>query len=230
LVRKLGADGNGLIPISDLIKFLETRNFFCKEITVEGVVSVLNKLMNKENVDATKLIRFINGFIVDQSNQTWSTNEDDFAEECYQFSSDPEVRLVEKKLKAIGSILVSQNVDVPEIFSRRDLQNVGWVSRADFLEILSEIGVSILEIREHEMKKLGVMSGDREKLQLDSLHAIKNYRLNQKHQLLKRVMSNSILTEVDIFPRFVNHFTRFLFDNFNLCQKVSGNVSSLNFL
>ena len=63
----------------------------------------------------------------------------------YDFSPDPETRSLEKKLRGLGRALCKKGVDVEGLFRALDLRQTGMVRRTEFVEILSKIGLSILE-------------------------------------------------------------------------------------
>jgi hypothetical protein len=63
----------------------------------------------------------------------------------YDFSSDPETRSLEKKLRGLGRALCKKGMDVEGMFRAVDLRQTGIVRRTDFVEIMSKIGLSILE-------------------------------------------------------------------------------------
>jgi hypothetical protein len=65
--------------------------------------------------------------------------------EEYSFSSNLEVKAVERKLRTFGQILAKKGVDVESIFQQYDPSRNGCVSRTDFLKVLSELGIYLLE-------------------------------------------------------------------------------------
>lgn len=63
----------------------------------------------------------------------------------YDFSPDPETRSLEKKLRSLGHALSKKGVDVEGMFRDADARLTGMVKRTEFVEVMSKIGLSVLE-------------------------------------------------------------------------------------
>jgi hypothetical protein len=63
----------------------------------------------------------------------------------YEFSSNPDIRRVEKKLRSVGRILSNSGVDVESLFKKYDMRNSGMIRKSDFIDVLSKSGLYILE-------------------------------------------------------------------------------------
>ena len=71
---------------------------------------------------------------------------DDPVENQYKFSTDPETRDAEKKIRrASRKIVQSGGVDLVELFGRYDTNNDGTIVRSDFIQILMELGLCLLD-------------------------------------------------------------------------------------
>ena len=63
----------------------------------------------------------------------------------FEFSVDPETRSLEKKLRNLGRTLCKKGMDVEGMFLAVDVRQTGMIRRVEFVEIMSELGLSILE-------------------------------------------------------------------------------------
>jgi len=64
----------------------------------------------------------------------------------YKFSSDPDIRESEKKLRRSCMKKIHQGVvDLDEMFGRFDASNNGTIMRSDFVQVLMELGLSLLD-------------------------------------------------------------------------------------
>jgi Ca2+-binding EF-hand superfamily protein len=72
---------------------------------------------------------------------------DDEVENEYKFSTDPDIRDVEKKIRRVARKTVSQGrIDLNELFMRYDPEGKdGTIVRSDFIQILMEVGLSLLD-------------------------------------------------------------------------------------
>jgi hypothetical protein len=84
----------------------------------------------------------------------------------YSFSNDPEIRALEKKLRGVGHSLARRGVDVEGLFRNFDRSGSGMIRRTEFLEILSSMGLYILEKGKA----------------LEAASAVKHYGINDGHE------------------------------------------------
>ena len=63
----------------------------------------------------------------------------------YTFDKDPFINALEKKLRRIGRIVGKRGVHIESMFTQLDRSKSGLVRRTEFIEILSKLGLSILE-------------------------------------------------------------------------------------
>lgn len=79
----------------------------------------------------------------------YDTKEDhgssDHAAFSYNYSADPAVNAVEKKLNHFGRILARKGVDVEQLFLEHDPAQSGHVMRTDFVKVLGSLGMYLLE-------------------------------------------------------------------------------------
>lgn len=66
-------------------------------------------------------------------------------EDSYEFSKNPETLVLEKKLRQLGGILAKKGMNIEGIFRDYDTRYSGMIRRTEFLEILSKLGLYILE-------------------------------------------------------------------------------------
>jgi Ca2+-binding EF-hand superfamily protein len=153
----LDYDGDGLILFHSFVKFLKSEDFF-DMFTLEQVEVVLDSFFtkDKERLYVIPLIQWLTGEtngpnakerkIMIQNeldNRDEGKSNEDFPH--YNFSTNPEVKSVERKLRSFGQTLSSKGVDVESKFQFYDIQKSGSISRSDFLKVLSELGIYLLE-------------------------------------------------------------------------------------
>ena len=63
----------------------------------------------------------------------------------YEFSNIPEVYEIEKKMRQIGRLTSQKGVDIEHLFHKFDIYNTGSVRTTEFIEILTSMGLYILE-------------------------------------------------------------------------------------
>lgn len=131
-------------------------------------------------------------------------------EGIYEFSVDPTIRGVERRLRALGRSLASKGVDVEGICQKYDSERKGYVSRSNLVDILMQLGVDILEApvvvpaddqtntkqRQQQSALDGGMNSFAE--HMESLEMIQWYRDGQKRRLLKEVLSRNMTTRLTI--------------------------------
>jgi Ca2+-binding EF-hand superfamily protein len=63
----------------------------------------------------------------------------------YDFSANPETKALEKKVRGFGKVLAKKGVDVEAMFRDFDIKQSGVVRRSELVEVLSRLGMHILE-------------------------------------------------------------------------------------
>jgi Ca2+-binding EF-hand superfamily protein len=105
-----------------------------------------------ERIRIVPLLHLLDGTMSDATSKLDSAKkdleEDELVERAlpeYTFSNDPEIRTIEKKLRNVGHTLARRGFDIESLFRKFDASNSGSIRRTDFLEILSQMGLYILE-------------------------------------------------------------------------------------
>jgi Ca2+-binding EF-hand superfamily protein len=105
-----------------------------------------------ERIRIVPLLHLLDGTMSDATNKLnvakKDLEEDELVERSlpeYTFSNDPEIRTIEKKLRNVGHTLARRGFDIESLFRKFDASNSGSIRRTDFLEILSQMGLYILE-------------------------------------------------------------------------------------
>ena len=81
----------------------------------------------------------------EKENENDNENEKNVELVEFEFSVDPETRSLEKKLRNLGRTLCKKGMDVEGMFLAVDVRQTGMIRRVEFVEIMSELGLSILE-------------------------------------------------------------------------------------
>ena len=81
----------------------------------------------------------------DNDHRNENENETQISPVEYDFSKDPETRSLEKKLRNLGRTLCKKGLDVEKMFLGIDVRQTGMIRRTEFVEIMSRLGLSILE-------------------------------------------------------------------------------------
>jgi Ca2+-binding EF-hand superfamily protein len=170
LLAYLDEDEDGLIALSSFMRLLAREKAYIG-ISESDVESILQPMIGSsgsgrvEGIRVVALLRFMDSKDdnkdEEKSSSEGKSNSDDEEDEEkaeernearaltqvveYDFSSDPETRSLEKKLRGLGRALCKKGMDVEGMFRAVDLRQTGIVRRTDFVEIMSKIGLSILE-------------------------------------------------------------------------------------
>lgn len=216
IFANLDYDGDGLILFNSLIKFLKSEDFF-DIFTMEQISILLEKFFtkDKEKLYVIPLIQWLNGedkennlnnkqIVMFQMNDNESESKSNELPE-YNFSTNPEIKMVERKLRSFGQVLSSKGVDVENKFQFYDLNKLGFISRSDFLKVLSELGIYLLE----EGKMLQENQGNSLLSQRNDENFIKNLQKKQI-SLLKGGSSGDYLSNAPKMARKL-----FNYDNMN---------------
>jgi calcium-binding protein CML len=187
-------DEDGLISFNRLMKYLRREELFDRHLTESQVDDLLTPLVRKDGqIRADQLLKFIeNGgtnrdfltepiedFAPYQSDEDSVDGGGEVAErrgDEYDYSPDPELRAIERKLRDIGNKLAKKGVDIEQLFKNYDPRHTGIIRRTEFLEILSSMGMYILE-------RGKAMSGDGRKSLYDQDDD--QTRLSQQRQVAK---------------------------------------------
>ena len=69
----------------------------------------------------------------------------DLVAQTYEFSSDPDVRAIEKKLRRAAREVAARGGDVRLLASQYDRDNSGSIVRSDFVQFLMQLGLSLVD-------------------------------------------------------------------------------------
>lgn len=171
LLAYMDEDEDGVIAVSSFMRLLSRERMF-QRLSEDDVEDILKPMLRGDNdrdrdrdregrasgINVVALLRMLDGKEEDRDTSTAlalhnDDNDDDDAAEKgalaaaveYDFSPDPETRSLEKKLRSLGRALCKKGVDVEGMFRAMDVRQTGMVRRTDFVEIMSKIGLSILE-------------------------------------------------------------------------------------
>jgi len=74
-----------------------------------------------------------------------SAIDDGYVAKQYEFSSIIEVEQIEKKIRQVGRLLAAKGVDIASLFVKFDPYRSGSIRNTEFMEILTSMGMYILE-------------------------------------------------------------------------------------
>jgi Ca2+-binding EF-hand superfamily protein len=149
LLAYLDDDEDGLIALTTFKALLRREDVF-EAIPEDQVVDLLAPMMqDHKNLRAAALLRFVEGSKMKAQRGAGEGKEADedtiVLPKEYVFSTDPERRAVEKKVQGFGRVLAKKGVDVESMFRKYDPKSTGAVRRTELLEVLSKLGMYLLE-------------------------------------------------------------------------------------
>ena len=157
LLAYLDDDEDGVIALTTFKALLRREDVF-DSVPEAQVMRMLEPLMqDSKGLRAAALLRFVEGGRVQNHGGAsggghGEGKEDDaladqhvVLQKEYDFSPDPEIRALEKKVRGFGRILSKKGVDVESLFRSFDPRSQGSVRRTELLEVLSKLGMYILE-------------------------------------------------------------------------------------
>lgn len=222
LLARLDRNEEGLISQSTFMNLLNREGVFDKlsKIDVEKILARHERGRDGQ-LSVVSLLRFVENREDYALPNPKSLNEDPFVvENDYVFSNDLEVRSLEKKLRSQGRKLAEKGVDVESCFQQFDTRNTGMIRKHEFIEVLSKIGLYILEQGKvlEEANEGNEMDKIRQR-QLAQLNRLRNhgegggngYLVNASRAARKLVMNsgdaNSDFTVMIVVPYFLLHLT-----------------------
>jgi Ca2+-binding EF-hand superfamily protein len=204
ICRVAEADGGlvGLMAYLDKDEdgFISVETFF-RLLSREGVYDVLGKsecesllqpIISGTNINATLLLRLLEdaefdpklSLVTSVSNYFDTTGIDgaDNIVDEYEFSTNLEVRQVEKKLRNIGRILSRAGTDVEGLFKKNDARNSGMIRKSDFIDILSKSGLYILEKGSTMYQEESNSTSERQKNQIQKFKSEPGKSIENSHK------------------------------------------------
>jgi len=147
LLAYMDDDEDGLISYVAFMRMLRREGVLgTKNMSEVSIENLIRPMMCKDDISVTALIRFVDGSdslvpLKAENNEA----EDVLAVNDYEYSRDPEIHALEKKMRGLGRILAKKGINVEDLFRKCDVLDSGVVRRTEFIEILSKMGLYILE-------------------------------------------------------------------------------------
>jgi len=136
--------GTGFVSFATFMHFLRREGVFETTKEEQSVESILQPLSKDGNISCLALLRWMDGHHPDPSGALMELEgEDTYVE--YEFSRDPEIHALEKKLRRLGRVMAKKGVNVEALFRTFDKLDLGVIRRTELIEVLSKMGMSILE-------------------------------------------------------------------------------------
>ena len=149
MLAHMDSDEDGLIPLSLLMGRFRKEGLF-EVVPEDSAAALLRPMTSKGLINIGQLVKFVE--TMGEPPASAEDDEDNERDEFegiplveYDFSRDPETRALEKKMRSLGRVLAKKGVDVEGIFKSFDLREAGTVRRTEFLEVMSKMGLYILE-------------------------------------------------------------------------------------
>lgn len=178
LMKHLDDDDDGLIRKAQLFNLLRREDVF-ESLPREEVEDLLQPfLRDEEYIIVNSFLRFLEGEknVTIADNQLYEDYDKLISEKQYSFSHDIEVRAVEKKLQTFGRILAKRGVDVEAKFQQYDPLHTGCVGRTDFIQVISQLGIYLLEESKVMQENLSLFGNvEVKKTQVDQINRLKGY-------------------------------------------------------
>jgi len=202
LLAHMDDDEDGLIQYAALMRMLKREAVFSsKVLTEEAVDNMLRPMTKNGNISVPALLRFVDGndSLVHYVEKT--DDDDIIAVADYDFSTDVEVNALEKKMRGLGRILAKKGCNVEELFRCCDSADSGMIRRTDFIEVLSKMGLYILE-QGRVLNEAGSNEADpMRRQQVQQIHRLKgnngSYSQNAPRAARRLVMSGADAKEGD---------------------------------
>lgn len=237
----LDDDEDGLIEKSALTRQFKREGVY-EKISENDADKIIDSVSSGGKINLINLMKLLEG---NDASIESSKIDDDFEGIPlveYDFSSDPETRALEKKMRNLGRTLAKKGMDVEGLFKTHDLRDTGMIRRSEFIECMSTMGLYILEqgkvlddavnadddVRKLQIQQInkikGVTSGSLSYAQnasrsarklilndnsqgdfnehMESMALVNWYRQSQKKMLLQRVLSHSLASNINLYPRF----------------------------
>jgi len=147
LLAYLDDDEDGLIAYSAFLRILKREDIFTnKALTESDLETMIDPMTRDGNISVVSLLKFVNGEDEDDKLEERQDKDDDLQKAVeYEFSRDPEIHALEKKMRGLGRTLAKKGVNVEGLFRTYDALDTGMIRRTEFIEVLSKMGLYILE-------------------------------------------------------------------------------------
>lgn len=159
-LANLDQDQDGLVELRDLKRAFSKEGMF-KNLSEERVEDILEPFrVQRKFIALDELMNFVEGRynpktnlrqkerssdLLGESKEDRGEGRDDPVVREYTFSTNPEIKSLEKKIRGFGKILSKKAVDVEEMFRSLDNRSTGMVTRSQLIEVLCRLGMYVLE-------------------------------------------------------------------------------------
>jgi Ca2+-binding EF-hand superfamily protein len=147
LLAFLDSDEDGLISVTSFMRVLR-REGVTEDLTEEQCATLLKPAMRGDNFNVVTLLRLLDGTAKggdDDDDDADKDAVDPKTDPAFEFSRDPLKRSLEKKLRGLGRTLAKKGVDVEGLFRSMDSRGSGMIRRSDMIDVLSKMGIYIIE-------------------------------------------------------------------------------------
>ncbi|KAH8058941.1 Ca2-binding protein [Aureococcus anophagefferens] len=127
--RALDDDGSGALSVKELLRGLRKLGVF-QELDADDVEKLVRSDLDRDGNDAVELDEFL-AFCRDAPGPAGTL--------------DPDTRCVEKKLRRAARELAGRGGDVRLLLDQYDVEGVGSVIRSDFVQVLMQLGLSLVD-------------------------------------------------------------------------------------
>lgn len=192
LLAFLDSDRDGCIELKSLVRQLRRENVFDCVDEYEAIKLLKRhcSVDDDDRLSVHQLLKFVSNdeevacddveYAVDVDHEM----RDDLVKSTaatttvpeYEFSRDPEIHTLEKKLRSLGHFVAKKGVDVESLLKAHDPKDSGLIRRTDFIQVVSSLGLYILEKGKVMDAARGSVNGDSDlrQLQQQQVRRLKN--------------------------------------------------------
>ena len=187
--------GTGLISFASFMRLLKREAVFETSHEEDSIASILVPMSSDGNISVVSLLKFMDGTRKNPASGSSGTGEEKGGDSNdvvadYEFSRDPETHSLEQKLRRLGRMLAKKGTNVEGMFRVLDRLDSGMVRRTEFISILSDMGLYILEqgrALDDQSGSTGGTDGVVRKKQLDQISKLRGPSYsNNAHKAARR--------------------------------------------
>ena len=144
----LDEDDSGALSVNELLSGLSKLGIF-DSLDKRDVQDLVKRDLDSDrngNVSIKEFLAFCRNSKAPSSRKVEKGGDDedlDLVAQTYEFSSDPDVRAIEKKLRRAAREVAARGGDVRLLASQYDRDNSGSIVRSDFVQFLMQLGLSL---------------------------------------------------------------------------------------
>ena len=184
----LDEDDSGALSVNELLSGLSKLGIF-DSLDKRDVQDLVKRDLDSDrngNVSIKEFLAFCRNSKAPSSSTKMEKGGDDedldLVAQTYEFSSDPDVRAIEKKLRRAAREVAARGGDVRLLASQYDRDNSGSIVRSDFVQFLMQLGLSLVDaggvpkdsrreagdaLRERQLRQLARVRGVRAARELE---------------------------------------------------------------